>query len=492
MSDKHFVGLDITGFENSGQALPISRVTLLVDDENAVTAGDDTGRELAADCPHATQEMADAILAAVRGFRYQMYSAEAANLDPAAELGDGVDVGGVYSVIARMDDDGSGYVGLSAPGEEELEDEYPVSGPVTQAFDRKIAETRSRITKTAEEIRLEIKNEVKGLSASIDLQLDSITSQVTGLDGQVSTLEQTAASLKSQISGANGDISILEQTTTSLQSQISGINGAISTLDQKVDNITLEVSNGTSSSWITLYVGGVEVSSERIKFTGDVVFESDLANGYTEISGDCITTGQILADYIKLGGQMEVYKTTLRGSVCGGYIGYMTGMTATGTRTSGIGICDDTESSVMICTNAGARMGYDGTSSVVCTSGKVTLSADDEVVVDGTLTQSDGSVITSDRKAKKHISYKRVDKYLAVFDQLRPCVFRLKGRNRRHLGFIAQEVEGAMQAAGIDSADFAALCIDEAGGYGLRYEEFIPLLVAKVQQLETRLKKLEG
>lgn len=491
MSDKHFVGLDVTGFENNGQALPISRVTLLVDDETAVTAGDDTGRELSADCPHATQEMADAILAAVRGFRYQMYSADAANIDPAAELGDGVDVGGVYSVIARMDDDGSGYIGLSAPGEEELEDEYPVSGPVTQAFDRKIAETRSRITKTAEEIRLEIENEVKGLSASIDLQLDSITSQVTGLDGQVSALEQTAASLQSQITSTNGDISTLEQTAVSLQSQISGVNGGISTLDQKVDSITLSVENGTSSSWISLLVDGIEVASQRVRFTGDIVFASDLADGTTEISGDCITTGQILADYIKLGGQMDVYKT-LSGSVCGGYIGYMTGMTATGTRTSGIGICDDTESSVMICTNAGARMGYDGTSSVVCTSGKVTLSADDVVVVDGTLTQSDGSVITSDRKAKKHISYKRVDKYLAVFDQLRPCVFRLKGRNRRHLGFIAQEVEGAMQTAGIESADFAALCIDEKGGYGLRYEEFIPLLVAKAQQLETRLKKLEG
>lgn len=470
MSDKHFVGLDITGFENNGEARPISRVTLLLDDENAVTAGDDTGREIVADCPHATQEMADALLAAFQGQRYRMYSAEAANLDPAAELGDGVDVGGIYSVIARMDDDGSGYAGISAPGEEELEDEYPAAGPMTREFNRKIAETRSTISKTAEEIRLEIANKVKGLSASIDLQLDSITGQVTGLDGKVSTLEQTAETLQSQIEDAAGDYSAISQ---------------------KIDNISLEVSNGTSSSWISLYVGGVEVSSERVKFTGDIVFESDLASGSTEISGDCITTGQILADYIKLGGQMEVYKT-LSGSACGGYIGYMTGMTATGSTTSGIGICDDTESAVMICTNAGARMGYDGTSSVVCTSGKVTLAADDEIVVDGTLKQPDGAVITSDRGAKKHISYKRVDKYLEVFDQLRPCVFRLKGRNRRHLGFIAQEVESAMQAAGIDSADFATLCIDEKGGYGLRYEEFIPLLVAKVQRLEERLKKLEG
>ena len=42
MSDKFFVGLDLTGMENNGVQRPISRVTFLLDDENSVTAGDDT------------------------------------------------------------------------------------------------------------------------------------------------------------------------------------------------------------------------------------------------------------------------------------------------------------------------------------------------------------------------------------------------------------------------------------------------------------------
>ena len=122
MSDKFFVGLDLTGAEDNGIQRPISRVTLLLDNENAVTAGDDTGSkntgaELLADCPHATQEMANAILDQVRGCQYQMFSADDAALDPAAELGDGVTAGGVYSVISRLSDDGSGYTGIAAPGE---------------------------------------------------------------------------------------------------------------------------------------------------------------------------------------------------------------------------------------------------------------------------------------------------------------------------------------------------------------------------------------
>ena len=41
-----------------------------------------------------------------------LFSAEDAALDPSAELGDGVTAGGIYSVISRLSDDGSGYAGI--------------------------------------------------------------------------------------------------------------------------------------------------------------------------------------------------------------------------------------------------------------------------------------------------------------------------------------------------------------------------------------------
>ena len=48
------------------------------------------GAELTANCPHATQAMAEAILAQAQGYQYRMFSATDAALDPAAELGDAV------------------------------------------------------------------------------------------------------------------------------------------------------------------------------------------------------------------------------------------------------------------------------------------------------------------------------------------------------------------------------------------------------------------
>lgn len=115
MSDKYYVGGDITSFSDNGKYKPISRVTLLVDDENSLTAGDDTGMEVIASCPHATQPMVSALLQTMKGYQYQAYEAGAANIDPAAELGDGVTVGGIYSPLSKLSDDGRGYAGISSP-----------------------------------------------------------------------------------------------------------------------------------------------------------------------------------------------------------------------------------------------------------------------------------------------------------------------------------------------------------------------------------------
>ena len=186
MSDKYYVGGDITSFADNGKYKPISRVTLLVDDENSLTAGDDTGMEVIASCPHATQPMVNALLQTMKGYRYQAYEAGAANIDPAAELGDGVTVGGIYSPLSKLSDDGRGYADISSPGELEMEDEYPSNGYITQEFNRKIAETRSTITKTSEEINLKVEG-IDGRVSDITQTVDGISLSVTSAsspDGQ--------------------------------------------------------------------------------------------------------------------------------------------------------------------------------------------------------------------------------------------------------------------------------------------------------------------
>ena len=471
MNGKVFVGkkaLSLTEYKKSD---PITGVILWVDDNNCYQAGNDTGTVIENDCPYGTQEMANALLHHLSGYEYQGIEANGAVVTPIAELGDGLTINGIYTQLAYQNIRFSAgeVMDVAAPGKNETLHEYQTEGETSKWFSRQIAQTRSEIAKTSEEIMMSVENEIQGLSASIDIKLDSITSQITGLDGQVSTITQT-------VSG--------------IQSQITGLDNQVSTIDQKVDSITLDVSNGSTYSRIELSVDGVVVSSKTIRFTGEVVFESDLADGTTTVSGDCITTGEVSARYIRLGGQMDVYESLSSRADVGGYIGYMTGMTATGSSTSGIAICSYDESALVICTSAGVRMGYDGVSTVVCTSTQVSIRGD-AVYINGEPQSA------SDARLKTDVQYD-VDDYLTVFDRLKPATFVYNGHKRRHMGFLAQEIQETLKEEGIPEEHFAALCTEvpneerPMGMYSLRYGELQIMTVAKVQQMDKRLKELEA
>ena len=75
-----------------------------------------------------------------------------------------------------------------------------------------------------------------------------------------------------------------------------------STISQTVEHITLTVTNNEdgTSGYFELKAGEAVLSSGNITFDGLVTFQS-LADGTTTIDGGCIKTGTILADLIKAG-----------------------------------------------------------------------------------------------------------------------------------------------------------------------------------------------
>lgn len=115
-------------------------VRLWHDDEHAFFSGDETGRILEADCPWATQAIADNVLASIRGYAYQPFTARSALLDPAAELGDGVAVGGVYGPLASINTvfDAMCAAEISAPEDEEINHEYPYLTKQERELSRKV------------------------------------------------------------------------------------------------------------------------------------------------------------------------------------------------------------------------------------------------------------------------------------------------------------------------------------------------------------------
>jgi hypothetical protein len=280
LSDKYFVGQDMTSFSDNGQYKPISRVTLLLDDEKSLTAGDDTGMEITASCPHATQAMVSALLQRMKGYRYQAYEAGAANIDPAAELGDGVNVGGVYSPLSRIADDGRGYADIASPGELEMDDEYPSGGYIKQEFDRKISQTRSLITKTSEEILLKVEG-IDGKYTELKTTLDGVT--ITDASG---TTKIKGSSIETESIAAK-----------SISADKLNLTGAITfgDLDANAQN-SINTANSNASTAITAAGNAQAAANGAVQKVSAWEYP-----GSTYIDGSKIMTGTVMATKL-LGG----------------------------------------------------------------------------------------------------------------------------------------------------------------------------------------------
>ena len=234
MSNKHFIGKRLFSFSDNGLRDPVSRVTLLVDDNNSVTAGDDTGLELLANCPYADDTLAQALLNQAKGYQYRAFNAQSADLDPAAELGDGITAGGVYSILAGLTDNGDGYPDLSAPGDREEEDEYPEGGPLTRLFNRQIATTRSLISKNSGSIELLVERTdgVEKQYSELSVSLSGISGRVEGVEGEFAAfLLDTDAFYVMDESGNRAAIRGSSIDVSTLNVQQINFSGAISFAD---------------------------------------------------------------------------------------------------------------------------------------------------------------------------------------------------------------------------------------------------------------------
>lgn len=216
------------------EALPITKVELLDSDgELLAQAGTDEGRTVTATQPDATQAMADSILEKLSGYRYQPYEAQEAMLDPASELGDGVTVGGMYSVLAKTAHSfGPLHLAdISAPAADETEDECPYKNTVERAIAKSAKTTRSLITKTAEEIRLEVLNEVEGLSASFTVELGKISARVEDAEDSVEVAVTTLDGLTVKDSAGEVKVKGGMVTADGLHVNAANIDGTL-TADQ--------------------------------------------------------------------------------------------------------------------------------------------------------------------------------------------------------------------------------------------------------------------
>jgi hypothetical protein len=238
---------------------------------------------------------------------------------------------------------------------------------------------------------------------------------------------------------------------------------------------------------------------------------SFIKTGTTYIDGSKIYSDSLYASSIHLGGDLTVY-TTEKGTTAAGKLGY-----TSSANDGSAGMHMQKGSGEVVVTANGAKLVYGSTSNQVYisngnggifasgthymfqqgvfrSSNKSTLGSGSALW--GQIYSTNSAISTSDANMKNSIE-DLPDKYLDLFDGLVPKRYKLNDgtSDRYHVGFISQEVESAMEPAGVDSKEFGGFVKDvdsETGEdiYFLRYEEFIGILVAKIKQLEGRINDL--
>ena len=261
MSD-FYVGNKATSFSEFPEYKEYTRVSLYYDSETLkATVGNDTGREMVLVSPFLPtstsdcEKLAQNILNELSGFNYQPFKATGAELDPSADLGDTLTVCGIESFIGQLDTTfNQAFISdINTPSGDDIEHEYPYVSQEQRQIERTIATTSSMITKTAEEIRLEVSNELNDLSSSIDVKLDGITLETIGADGTVSSVKLFDT----------GKIDLTGYAT------FNGLSGGTTTIDGAC------IKTGT-------------ISAERINLTGSITW-SDLSTSVQNKFGDGLT-----------------------------------------------------------------------------------------------------------------------------------------------------------------------------------------------------------
>lgn len=193
------LGQKVSTHDVSPQFDTYSGVEILVDEDTVIVwpTNDDqrnAGRVLRIENPAGTLAQAKAILAELQsnGFQYQPFTATGALLDPAAELGDGVTVNGVYSGIYKMSRDYSSLMSaeIEAPQDEEIDHEYPYEPKQDRIYKREIAQNKAQISITQSQIQSEVTratNAESTLRSSITQTSTSIRADVLAKSGGTSS-----------------------------------------------------------------------------------------------------------------------------------------------------------------------------------------------------------------------------------------------------------------------------------------------------------------
>lgn len=320
--DKTYVGPNVLGEFTAPAALQSwSRVVIQVDDDTSYTAGTDTGRTLTVAIPYGTQQMAEAMLRRIRGQSYQPYSAGSSLVSPAAELGDAVEVRGVYGGLYKRTRnlDKLYTADLGAPGDEEVDHEYPYKSAQARQITRQRRQTKASLQVLADKIALEVTAREEGerqLSAAITVQADRISQEITdrisATNALSSQITQQAGQIAAKVSKTGGDSRSFGWNL--LDSYMAWYSSGTETV--RFDSSGAKIRGRIEA--LTGKIGGFEVQPDYLSYNGQTWGGTNTWGGYFGVNG--IQLGRNFK--VDMAGNLEAASGRFTGEVYAGSINY--------------------------------------------------------------------------------------------------------------------------------------------------------------------------
>lgn len=302
MFDKFIIGSAADSLKISDPLSAYSRVTLKVADGVEYTAGTDSGRELISENPFGTQKMANDMLARINGYSYQTYTATGAILDPAAEIGDAVQVkgtyGGIYSVsksygkMIRAD--------VSAPGSEEIDESVPYKSHETRKVERQFIETRAQLKIQADQISAEVSARIEQgneLTAQLKIQSGQISARVTKTGGDSSSFGWELLDDSWTVKANNTTVFQITESGAEVRGKITALSGKIGGFDIQSDYLSYNNQDWNDTNSQGIYIGvkgiqcgpgdtGVQITPTGKLYAEDGYFRGSVRAGMIDYGGD--------------------------------------------------------------------------------------------------------------------------------------------------------------------------------------------------------------
>lgn len=302
MSDVVSIARKVTSVDVAPQYDNYSKVIIHVSKDTTYEVGDDTGRTLEITNPFGTQEMAQNILSSLTGYQYQPYYADGALLDPAAEIGDAVNMRGAYGGIYTRERTFGRLMkaDVSAPHDEEINHEYRYESPEQREFTRAIGEVKASLIIASDNIEAKVSQKSPEGQTSFSWQLLSDSHKWYANGNEVMSVSASGLKVTGEVQATTG--------------KIGGFNIAASAIWNNISSF-----GGSQSSGVYIGTNGIQLGQAfKVTSSGAVTATNITANNMVLTGTLRIGGTNITAEALRSGAQ-SAYSNGSRWSTGSGY-----------------------------------------------------------------------------------------------------------------------------------------------------------------------------